>query len=188
MGNRLSKIYTKTGDKGTTGLGDGSRVDKDHIRVEAYGTVDELNSTIGLLLCEELPENIQEWLTIIQHELFDLGSELCVPNYSVITEDLIERLENQIEEMNKNLPYLKEFILPGGNKPAAICHVARTICRRAERRMVTLQSKTEINEAGLKYLNRLSDWLFVTARVLARQDGGTEVLWQKDRNKTTSDN
>lgn len=181
MGNRLSKIYTKTGDKGTTGLGDGSRVAKDHMRVEAYGTVDELNSTIGLLLCESLPEVIQPWLVVVQHELFDLGSELCVPGYSVITEKEVERLEEQIETLNADLPYLKEFILPGGNRPASICHMARTICRRAERRVVTLQSDAEINPHGLKYLNRLSDWLFVAARVLARQDGGSEVLWKKDR-------
>ena len=186
MGNRLSKIYTKTGDKGTTGLGDGSRVEKDHMRVEAYGTVDELNSAIGLLMCEELDEKLQQWLVDVQHELFDLGSELCVPNYKVINDEMITRLEDQIETMNADLPYLKEFILPGGNRPASLCHMARTICRRAERRVVTLQGSTEINAAGLKYLNRLSDWLFVAARVLARANGGEEVLWNKDRNKTES--
>lgn len=188
MGNRLSKIYTKTGDKGTTGLGDGSRVGKDHSRVEAYGTVDELNSTIGLLLTEEMPEKIQTWLTHIQHQLFDLGSELCVPSYQVIEEVEVKALEQQIEEMNSNLPYLKEFILPGGSRAAAVCHMARSICRRTERRVVTLMSQDEaVNEAGLRYLNRLSDWLFVAARVLARENGGQEVLWQP-KAKRSSEN
>lgn len=188
MGNRLSKIYTKTGDKGTTGLGDGSRVGKDHIRVEAYGTVDELNSTIGLLLTEDLPEQLQTWLTQIQHQLFDLGSELCVPSYQVIEEAEVEHLEQQIEQMNGNLPYLKEFILPGGNRAAAVCHMARSICRRAERRVVTLMGQDEsVNLAGLRFLNRLSDWLFVAARVLARENNGQEVLWQPKAKRSEKD-
>jgi len=184
MGNRLSKIYTRTGDKGTTGLGDGARVSKDSCRVEAYGEVDELNSVIGLLLCEPLPDNFPTWLSEVQHELFDLGGELSIPGHMVIKNACIDRLENEIEEMNADLPPLKEFILPGGNRAASICHVARTTCRRAERRTVTLMNEEDnLNELSVKYLNRLSDWLFVAARVLARQDGGNEVLWNPKRNK-----
>jgi len=184
MGNRLSKIYTRTGDKGTTGLGDGARVSKDSSRVEAYGEVDELNSVIGLLLCETLPDNFPTWLSEVQHELFDLGGELSIPGHTVIKNACIDRLENEIEKMNADLPPLKEFILPGGNRAASICHVARTTCRRAERRTVTLMNEEDnLNELSVKYLNRLSDWLFVAARVLARQDGGNEVLWNPKRNK-----
>lgn len=184
MGNRLSKIYTRTGDKGTTGLGDGSRVSKDSHRVEAYGETDELNSVIGLLLCEPLSNNLQLWLSEIQHDLFDLGAELCIPGHVVIKASSIDKLEEQIEEMNKDLPYLKEFILPGGSRAASICHLARTTCRRAERRAVTLMNQeNNISELSIKYLNRLSDWLFVAARVLARQDGGKEVLWDPKRNQ-----
>lgn len=182
MGHRLSKIYTKTGDSGTTGLGDGSRVDKDDLRVEAYGTVDELNSTIGMILCEDnVPENLQAWLLEIQHDLFDLGSELCVPGYSAIKNEHIEALETNLDDMNKDLPMLKEFILPGGNRAASTCHLARTVCRRAERRVFTLSKATDINLLGLQYLNRLSDFLFVAARVLSRTDGGQEVLWNRER-------
>ena len=184
MGNRLSKIYTRTGDDGTTGLGDGSRVPKDSVRVEAYGTVDELNSTLGVLLAEALPETARTILTDIQHELFDLGSELCVPGYTAITAGHITRLEQTLDRFNAELPPLKEFILPGGNRPAALCHVARTVCRRAERRTLSLHREAEVNSEALRYLNRLSDLLFVLARVLARQDGGTEVLWKHERNKT----
>lgn len=182
MGNRLSKIYTRTGDDGTTGLGDGSRVDKDDQRVEAYGTVDELNSTIGMVLAEpKVPANLQTWLATIQHDLFDLGSELCVPGYEAITQAHIDFLEQHLDEMNQTLPALKEFILPGGNRAASACHLARTICRRAERRVHTLNKNETVNLLGLKYLNRLSDFLFVAARVLARQDGGTETLWNRER-------
>ena len=182
MGHRLSKIYTRTGDQGTTGLGDGSRVEKDHLRVEAYGTVDEVLSQIGLLICEDgVPEKLQHQLSEIQHDLFDLGSALAVPGYSAVTAEYIDRLEKQLDEMNENLPWLKEFILPGGNKAAAICHIARTVCRRAERRVVTLAREEQLSEHSVKYLNRLSDWLFVAARVLARQNGGHEVLWERQR-------
>lgn len=182
MGNRLSKIYTRTGDDGTTGLGDGSRVEKDDNRVEAYGTVDELNSAIGMVLAEpDVPAALQNWLLTIQHDLFDLGSELCVPGYSVITQTHIDFLETHLDEMNADLPALKEFILPGGNRAASTCHLARTICRRAERRVHSLKKQADINTLGLQYLNRLSDFLFVAARLLARQDGGVEVLWDRKR-------
>ncbi|PIE40616.1 MAG: ATP:cob(I)alamin adenosyltransferase [Gammaproteobacteria bacterium] len=184
MGHRLSKIYTKTGDSGTTGLGDGSRVDKDDLHVEAYGTVDELNCTVAMILAEDIvPENLRQWLLAIQHDLFDLGSELCVPGYSAITAEHIEKLEENLDAMNKDLPMLKEFILPGGNRAASNCHLARTVCRRAERRVFTLSKAADINMLGLQYLNRLSDFLFVAARVLARVDGGQEVLWNHQRGK-----
>lgn len=180
MGHRLSRIYTRTGDDGSTGLGDGSRVPKDSLRVEAYGTVDELNSHIGLLRAE-LPAGhaAQALLSRIQHELFDLGGELCIPGYSLIKEEGIDRLEAGIDTLNETLPPLKDFILPGGNRAASLAHVARTVCRRAERRVHTLAGQEDISGLGLKYLNRLSDYLFVLARVLARENGGTEVLWQR---------
>jgi cob(I)alamin adenosyltransferase len=182
MGNRLSKIYTRTGDKGTTGLGDGSRVDKDSVRVEAYGTTDELNSVLGMILSEPtVTEPLRHWLLEIQHDLFDIGAELCVPGHKVLTEAFVQRLEQHIDAMNADLPYLKEFILPGGNRAATTCHLARTICRRAERRVLTLAKSEPINDWGLKYLNRLSDFLFVAARVLARADGGEEVMWNRKR-------
>jgi cob(I)alamin adenosyltransferase len=181
MGNRLSKIYTRTGDDGTTGLGDGSRVEKDGAWVESYGTVDELNSIIGLLLTHTLPAVIQQCLHEVQHDLFDLGGELCIPSHRIITAEYVSRLENTLDQLNEELPMLKEFILPGGNPAAAVCHLARTVCRRAERRVVSLMREAEINIYGLHYLNRLSDLLFVIARVLARVDGGSEVLWQRNR-------
>lgn len=180
MGHRLSKIYTKTGDDGTTGLGDGSRVAKDSLRVEAYGTVDELNSFIGLLRAEISDDHtMQPLLSRIQHELFDLGGELCIPNFILIKEEAITRLEQAIDAMNENLPPLKDFILPAGGKAASTCHIARSVCRRAERRVLSLSQAETISMLGLKYLNRLSDYLFVAARVLAREHGGTEVLWQR---------
>jgi cob(I)alamin adenosyltransferase len=177
MGNRLSKIYTRTGDKGTTGLGDGSRVDKDDLRVETYGTVDELNSLIGLVLASELSNEVRDCLTRTQHELFDLGGELCMPGTTLIPESYVEQLESDLDHFNESLPPLKDFILPGGSEPAARCHLARTVCRRAERQVVALARHADINEISLRYLNRLSDLLFVTARVLARADGNNEVLW-----------
>ncbi|MFC1694800.1 cob(I)yrinic acid a,c-diamide adenosyltransferase [Pseudomonadota bacterium] len=177
MGNRLSKIYTRTGDKGTTGLGDGSRVDKDSLRVEAYGTVDELNSAVGLVLSTELPEPVRECLTRTQHELFDLGGELCMPGFTLVPDSYIDGLEQALDEFNEDLPPLKDFILPGGSEAAARCHLARTIARRAERRVITLAHNETVNEASIRYLNRLSDLLFVISRVLARHDGGSEVLW-----------
>ena len=182
MGHRLSKIYTRTGDKGTTGLGDGTRVDKDSLRVEAYGTTDELNSCIGMILSEtSVPDDLRHWLLEIQHDLFDLGGELCIPGHVVLNATFIDRLEQQIDAMNEQLPPLKEFILPGGNRAATTCHLARTICRRAERRVLTLAKAETINDWGLKYLNRLSDFLFVAARILARTDNGQEVLWNRQR-------
>ena len=182
MGKRLSKIYTRTGDDGTTGLGDGTRTDKDSARVEAYGTVDEANSAIGLVLAgDNVPEDVRACLTEVQHDLFELGSELCIPGYAAITEDFIERLENELDGFNADLPRLKEFILPGGSPAAAACHLARTIVRRAERRVYTLSRDEEVRPEAVKYLNRLSDLLFVVARVLARTDGGAEVLWNRDR-------
>ncbi len=180
MGHRLSKIYTRTGDQGTTGLGDGSRVDKDCLRVETFGTVDELNSAIGVVLAYSVPEPIQQCLTRIQHDLFDLGGELCLPDHTVIDENHVKRLEEILDALNKDLPRLKEFILPGGNHEAAACHLARTICRRAERRMVHFSRSEHVNSQAIVYLNRLSDLLFVIARVLTRASGDREVLWKRD--------
>lgn len=185
MGNRLSKIYTRTGDDGTTGLGDGSRVPKDGARVEAYGTVDELNSTIGVLLAvPSVPEAVAKCLTEVQHELFDMGGELCIPGHRVITEQHVTRLEEVLDVFNDTLPPLKEFILPGGGPAAAACHVTRTVARRAERRTLTLSREEAVAPEVIKYLNRLSDLLFVLARVLARHERGTEVLWRHDRSKS----
>ena len=185
MGNRLSKIYTRTGDDGTTGLGDGTRVPKDGERVEAYGTVDELNSSIGVLLAVPgLPSNVTSCLVEIQHELFDMGGELCIPGHTVIKAEHAARLETVLDGFNDTLPPLKEFILPGGGPAAAACHVARTIARRAERRVLTLSRVESVSPEVVKYLNRLSDLLFVLARVLARHEQGTEVLWRHDRGKT----
>ncbi|MEN8169517.1 MAG: cob(I)yrinic acid a,c-diamide adenosyltransferase [Pseudomonadota bacterium] len=178
MGHRLSKIYTRTGDKGTTGLGDGSRVEKDHIRIEAFGTVDELNSAIGLIRAAVLPDGIDELFSIIQHRLFDLGGELSVPGYTVIEQSDVNKLEQRLDEYNESLPMLKEFILPAGGRATAHCHLARTICRRAERRVYSLSKSETVNSTSIVYLNRLSDLLFVTARVLARYENGQEVLWQ----------
>ncbi|ORU90587.1 MAG: cobalamin adenosyltransferase [Cycloclasticus sp. symbiont of Poecilosclerida sp. M] len=187
MGHRLSKIYTRTGDAGTTGLGDGSRVDKDSLRVEAYGTVDELNSQIGLVIAFGIDELIANQLLDIQHDLFDLGSELCVPGYSAINDSNIDALERILDEHNAGLPALKEFILPGGNLAAATCHVARTVCRRTERITVSLAREENVNPPVVKYLNRLSDLLFVYCRVLARQGGESEVLWDKNRRQSSED-
>ena len=186
MGNRLSKIYTRTGDSGTTGLGDGTRVPKDSARVEAFGTVDELNSAIGVLLAVPgLPGAVSGCLTELQHELFDLGGELCIPGHTVITAAQVGRLETELDGFNDSLPPLKEFILPGGGPAAAACHLARTVARRAERRLWTLARAETVNPQSLRYLNRLSDLLFVLARVLARHERGTEVLWRHDRGRGT---
>ncbi|MBW3551455.1 MAG: cob(I)yrinic acid a,c-diamide adenosyltransferase [Proteobacteria bacterium] len=183
MGNRLSKIYTRTGDDGSTGLGDGSRVGKDSARVTAYGTVDEANSSIGLLLAAELPEAVRELLTSVQHQLFDLGGELCIPGHAAIFDTDVERLEQQLDAFNESLPPLKDFILPGGGEAAARCHLARTIVRRAEREAVTLAQLETVRPEAVRYLNRLSDLLFVLARVLARDSGHGEVLWNHERRK-----
>ncbi len=183
MGYRLSKIYTRTGDNGTTGLGNGRRVDKDSDRIEAIGTVDELNSLLGVLIAQGVPDDIAQILTAIQHRLFDLGGELSIPSLEVISDQTVKDLETQLDHLNEALPPLKEFILPGGSLPAASCHHARTLCRRAERRVLHLarQADEEVSENALKYLNRLSDLLFVMARTLARADGGSEVFWSKQQ-------
>ncbi len=181
MGHRLSKIYTRTGDKGSTGLGDGSRVEKDHVLVEAFGTVDELNSCIGLVRAHELPDGLDDQLGEIQHDLFDLGGELSVPGYRVIDAGYVEQLEQVLDRYNGELPMLKEFILPAGGKATAHCHLARTVCRRAERRVHTASHTQAINPDAAAYLNRLSDLLFVVARVLARFENSEEVLWQPRR-------
>lgn len=178
MGHRLSKIYTRTGDKGTTGISGGKRVDKDHPRIEAIGAVDELNSTIGMVLAYELPETVRACLIDVQHDLFDLGGSLCVPEHITTKQEDVTRLENSLDEFNKDLPYLKEFILPAGGHATSTCHLARTIARRAERCAFSLNKTEPINPAALSYLNRLSDLLFVIARVLARHENGEEVLWQ----------
>ena len=183
MGNRLSRIYTRTGDDGTTGLGDGSRVAKDSARVNAYGTVDEANSCIGLLLASELPADVRELLTRIQHQLFDLGGELCIPGHAAIHDADIDALEARLDHYNDDLPALKDFILPGGGEAAARCHVARTVVRRAERDTVSLSRHDAVRPQAIRYLNRLSDLLFVLARVLARARGHGEVLWDHDRRK-----
>jgi len=183
VGNRLSKIYTKTGDDGTTGLGDGARVAKDSARVAAYGTVDELNSAIGMVLAQEIPAAIRETLTQAQHDLFDLGGELCIPGMAMIDDADVARLETTLDRFNADLPPLKDFILPGGGMSAACCHVARTVCRRAEREVVTLSHQESVRPEAIRYLNRLSDLLFVLARVLARASGHGEVLWQHERRK-----
>ena len=181
MGNRLSKIYTRTGDDGTTGMGDGSRVDKDDPRIEAIGAVDELNSTIGFLLTHELPDAVHTSLTAIQHSLFDIGGEFSIPGTTLITNEQVEQLEQILDELNADLPALKEFILPGGCTAASACHVARTVCRRAERRSYSLGKQATINPASLKYLNRLSDLLFVMARHLNKQAGEADVFWKHER-------
>ena len=182
MGNRLSKIYTRTGDDGTTGLGDGSRTPKDSARVEAYGTVDEANSAIGAVLAfESVPADVRRCLTEVQHDLFELGGELCIPGHSAVAEAFIDRLEADLDAFNSDLPRLKEFILPGGGHAAAACHLARTVVRRAERRSTSLAGIEDVRPEVIKYLNRLSDLLFVVARVLARAESGSEVLWDRDR-------
>jgi cob(I)alamin adenosyltransferase len=185
MGHRLSKIYTRTGDKGETGLGDGTRTRKDSLRVEAFGTVDELNSALGMVLADHtLPDDIRSCLIQIQHQLFDVGSELSLPSYIAITAEHITQLEQILDEFNQTLEPLKEFILPGGYPAAASCHLARTICRRAERCVVTLASTESINDQALIYLNRLSDLLFVMARVINKRYNVEEPMWKHERKKT----
>ena len=181
-GNRLSKIVTRTGDAGTTGLGDGSRTTKDSLRIDAIGEVDELNSSIGLLLCEDLPARVRAALLDIQHDLFDLGGELCLPGMAVMQDAQVARLEDLAEEFNRDLPMLKEFILPGGTRPAAVAHLCRTICRRAERSMVRLNGAEPLSDAARRYINRLSDLLFILGRLLNRAGGRGDVLWQKGKN------
>ena len=181
MGNRLSKIATRTGDNGTTGLGDGSRVDKDALRVHAMGDVDELNSHLGLLLCEDMAPALREELISIQHDLFDMGGELCIPGYTLIHDAQVARLDALLAKYNADLPSLQEFILPAGSRGASQAHVCRTICRRAERSIVSLGKAEKMNDNPRQYMNRLSDLLFVLSRMLNRFAGGGDVLWEKER-------
>lgn len=184
MGHRLSKIYTRTGDDGSTGLGDGSRTAKDSLRVEAFGDIDELNSHIGQLMALEIPTDIQSLLAGIQHDLFDLGGEVCIPGREALTPDYVSRLEDQLDTLNADLAPLKEFILPGGSAAAASCHLARTVCRRAERRLVSLAREESVSAPAMHYLNRLSDLLFVLARHLNQQLGHADILWEPGRHST----
>jgi len=181
MGNRLSRIVTRTGDDGTTGLGDGSRLPKDAPRIAAVGTVDELNSTLGVLLAEALPDDARACLVDVQHDLFDLGGELSIPGYTAVTDAHVERLETAVDAFNADLAPLKDFILPGGTRAAALAHVGRTVCRRAERALVTLAGSETVGDPARKYVNRLSDLLFVLARALNRSAGQPDVLWRRDR-------
>lgn len=181
MGNRLSKIYTRTGDTGTTGLGDGSRIAKDSLRIEVIGEIDELNSVIGLVLVNDLRDSIRHTLNEVQHKLFDLGGELCMPGFTAISTEDVEFLEAALDQHNAELPPLKEFILPGGGRAAAACHIARAVCRRAERRMISLDRQEPLSPEARVYINRLSDLLFVFGRLLARDEGGSEVLWRHQR-------
>ncbi|HEU4709375.1 MAG TPA: cob(I)yrinic acid a,c-diamide adenosyltransferase [Methylophilaceae bacterium] len=180
MGNRLSRIYTRTGDNGTTGLGDGTRINKDSLRVEAMGEVDELNAVIGVLLTEPLPDLIQKALTRVQHDLFDLGGEICIPGHVMVKPERVDALENVLDELNDELEPLKEFILPGGTRAAAYCHLARTVCRRAERQLIRLNREEAVTATSLKYLNRLSDLLFVMCRAINKAAGRSDVLWQNE--------
>lgn len=180
MGNRLSRIYTRTGDDGTTGLGDGTRVNKDSLRVEAMGDVDELNAVIGVLLTEPLSETLQTTLTRVQHDLFDLGGEVCIPGHVMVKPERVDALENVLDELNDQLEPLKEFILPGGTRTAAYCHLARTVCRRAERQLIHLNREEAVTPTSLQYLNRLSDLLFVMCRVINKDAGKPDVLWQNE--------
>ena len=182
MGHRLSKIYTRTGDAGTTGLGDGNRVSKNSLRIHSLGEVDELNAVVGLLLCEELPEAVRTLLTDVQHDLFDLGGEICIPGMQMISGHQVDKLETELDALNEDLEPLKDFILPGGTRAAAVAHHARTVCRRAERAVVALALEVSVNDGPRQYLNRLSDLLFVLGRVLNRAGGRGDVLWQKGKN------
>lgn len=180
MGNRLSKIYTRTGDDGTTGLGDGSRINKDSLRVEAMGDIDELNSVIGILLTETVPDILVATLIQIQHDLFNVGGEICIPGYVILHKERIENLEESIDALNGSLAPLKEFILPGGTKAAAYCHLARTVCRRAERKLVELHRNEKVTDISLQYLNRLSDLLFVMCRIINKEANVSDVLWKNE--------
>ncbi|MFT4581798.1 MAG: cob(I)alamin adenosyltransferase [Gammaproteobacteria bacterium] len=185
MGNRLSKIYTRTGDAGTTGLGDGGRTSKNAIRVRSMGDIDELNSLLGVLRTDDIPSEIDDTLLAVQHDLFDLGGEISIPGSSLLPSSAVERLEGVIDRWNSELPALKEFILPGGSRAAAHCHLARAVCRRAERVVVELADSEPVNDVLVRYVNRLSDLLFVLARTLARHDDGKEVMWDRSRLRST---
>lgn len=181
MGNRLTRIYTRTGDKGTTGLGGGLRVDKDDLRIEALGTIDELNSLVGLVLSHGVDDTIAAMLSTIQHDLFDIGGDFYIPDRNTITAAYISRLETWLDQLNEELGPLKEFILPGGTPAAASCHLARTVCRRAERVLVKLNREHSFNAEACAYINRLSDLLFVIARTINKQAGQTDILWNRQR-------
>ena len=181
MGHRLSKITTRTGDAGETGLGDGARVAKDSARIAALGDVDELNSAIGMVMAEEVPADVRAMLEAVQHDLFDLGGEVSIPGHALIKESQVAALEAQLEHWNADLPPLKEFILPGGSRAAAAAHLARTVCRRAERTLVALGRREPVGELARRYLNRLSDLLFVAGRRLNRAAGGDDVQWRHKR-------
>ncbi len=181
MGNRLSKIYTRTGDKGTTGMADGSRIDKDSLRIHVIGEVDELNSTIGIVIQKCSPGDVRENLITIQHDLFNIGGQLAMPDYEMINQARIDWLEQTLDEMNAELSPLKEFILPGGAEDASFCHLARAVCRRVERAFVSLNKSEPVNAHLIAYINRLSDWLFVASRILNKQAGEAEVYWQSER-------
>ena len=184
MSNRLTQIATRTGDAGTTGLGDNQRVSKNSLRVHAMGDVDELNSSIGVLLCEEMPQDVRDVLVEIQHQLFNLGGELSIPGFELLKAEAVLQLDEALERYNADLPRLKEFILPAGNRSAALSHVCRTVARRAERAVVALGNEEALKDASRQYLNRLSDLMFVLARVLNRKDGGDDVYWKSERVKT----
>ena len=181
MANRLSQIATRTGDNGTTGLGDNTRVSKDSLRVHAMGDVDELNSNIGMLLCEDMPKPVRELLVEIQHQLFNLGGELSIPGFELLKPEAVTQLDAALEEHNATLPRLAEFILPAGTRAASLAHVCRTVARRAERAVVALGAAEELKNAPRQYLNRLSDLLFVLSRVLNRMNGGDDVYWKSER-------
>lgn len=181
MGNRLTQIVTRTGDAGTTGLGDNQRVSKNHLRIHALGEVDELNSHIGVLLCEDLPQDVRALLNEVQHRLFDLGGELSIPGYELLKDAAVLALDDALAQHNAQLPRLQEFILPAGNRAASLAHVCRTVARRAERALVALGDAEPLRDAPRQYLNRLSDLMFVLARVLNRMHGGDDVYWQSER-------
>ncbi len=180
MGNRLSKLYTRTGDDGTSGLSDGARVPKNHARMQAMGSVDELNSVIGLMVCKLEQTDLEELYVAIQHDLFNIGGEISMPGHSFISQEKVEALEAKIDQMNETISPLKDFILPGGSEAAAICHIARATARRAERDLVTLHQTDPISDTTRCYLNRLSDLLFVTARIINKNLGHNDVLWRKE--------
>ena len=181
MSNRLTQIATRTGDNGTTGLGDNTRVSKDSLRVHAMGDVDELNSNIGVLLCEEMPADVRELLVEVQHQLFNLGGELSIPGFELLKAEAVALLDGALEKYNATLPRLAEFILPAGSRAASIAHVCRTVARRAERAVVALGAVEPLKDAPRQYLNRLSDLLFVLSRVLNRMNGGDDVYWKSER-------
>jgi cob(I)alamin adenosyltransferase len=183
MGNRLTQIATRTGDEGTTGLGNNQRVSKNSLRVHAMGDVDELNSHIGLLLCESMPDDVRILLVEVQHQLFNLGGELSIPGFELLKAEAVQALDQALEKYNAQLPKLEEFILPAGNRAASQAHICRTVARRAERATVALGNEEALNDAPRQYLNRLSDLMFVLSRVLNRMDGGTDVYWQSERMK-----